>query len=35
MLVDGQKFAEPLGYAPLPSPIVEMEKKAIEKIKLQ
>jgi hypothetical protein len=32
-LTDGQKFASDLGYAPLPQPIVEMEKKALLKIK--
>jgi len=35
MLADGQKFAEQLGYAPLPPQVVEKEKTAIEKIKIQ
>ena len=34
-LSDGQKFARELGYAPLPPPIVAMELKALEKIKVQ
>jgi len=34
-LGDGQKFAKDLGYAPLPAPIVAMELKALEKIKIQ
>jgi phosphate transport system substrate-binding protein len=34
-LGDGQKFARELGYAPLPQPIVAMELKALQKIKLQ
>ena len=33
-LTDGQKFAEELGYAPLPKAVVDMEMKALEKIKL-
>src|SRR5882672_4770581 len=33
MLSDGQKFAEDLGYVPLPANVVEMEKAAIAKIK--
>jgi len=32
-LTDGQKFAPDLGYAPLPAEVVEMEMKAIKKIK--
>lgn len=35
MLADGQKFAEQLGYAPLPPQVVELEKSAIEKIQIQ
>jgi phosphate transport system substrate-binding protein len=35
MLADGQKYTQDLGYAPLPPQVVEMEKSAIEKIKLQ
>ena len=35
MLVDGQKFASGLGYAPLPQQVVTMEKEALKKIKLQ
>jgi len=34
-LSDGQKFAKDLGYAPLPEPIVAMEMKALQKIKVQ
>jgi phosphate transport system substrate-binding protein len=34
-LSDGQKFARELGYAPLPEPIVAMELKALQKIKVQ
>ena len=34
-LSDGQKFARDLGYAPLPEPIVAMEMKALQKIKVQ
>jgi phosphate transport system substrate-binding protein len=33
-LSDGQKFAAELGYAPLPKNVVEMELKALQKIKL-
>ena len=32
MLVDGQTFAEPLGYAPLPKEVVKQEQAAINKI---
>ncbi|HET9131035.1 MAG TPA: substrate-binding domain-containing protein, partial [Terriglobia bacterium] len=35
MLVDGQKFAAGLGYAPLPAQVVTLEKEALKKIKLQ
>jgi phosphate transport system substrate-binding protein len=34
-LTDGQKFVPELGYAPLPANVVEMELKALERIKLQ
>src|SRR4029453_5483694 len=34
-LSHGQKFARDLGYAPLPEPIVAMELKALQKIKVQ
>jgi len=34
MLTDGQKFAEDLGYVPLPASVVEMEKAAITKVKV-
>ena len=34
MLEDGQKFAQPLGYAPLPAEMIRMEEEAIEQIKL-
>jgi phosphate transport system substrate-binding protein len=33
-LTDGQKFAPELGYAPLPKNVVDMELKALQKIKL-
>jgi phosphate transport system substrate-binding protein len=33
-LTDGQKFAPDLGYAPLPTEVVEMEMKALPKIKV-
>ncbi len=33
-LSEGQKFASNLGYAPLPPEVIEMEKKALQKIKL-
>jgi phosphate transport system substrate-binding protein len=33
-LSDGQKFAPELGYAPLPQAVVEMELKALEKVKV-
>jgi phosphate transport system substrate-binding protein len=33
-LTDGQKFAKDLGYAPLPKQVVDMELKALQKIKL-
>ena len=34
MLQDGQKFTEPLGYAPLPAEVVRMEEEAIAQIQL-
>ncbi len=34
-LTDGQKFARELGYAPLPQSLVDMEMKALQKIKVQ
>ena len=33
-LSDGQKDASPLGYAPLPKEVVDLEAKALEKIQL-
>ena len=33
-LTDGQKFAKELGYAPLPKTLVDMELKALAKVKL-
>jgi phosphate transport system substrate-binding protein len=33
-LTEGQKFASQLGYAPLPTAVIELEKKALLKIKL-
>ena len=34
-LADGQKFARDLGYAPLPQGLIDMEMKALHKIKVQ
>lgn len=34
-LTDGQQFAAELGYSPLPANVVEMELKALERIKVQ
>jgi phosphate transport system substrate-binding protein len=34
-LGDGQKFCEPLGYAPLPGEVVKMELEALKKIRVQ
>jgi phosphate transport system substrate-binding protein len=34
-LTDGQKFASELGYSPLPAKVVEMELKALGRVKLQ
>jgi phosphate transport system substrate-binding protein len=34
-LTDGQKFAAELGYSPLPKAVVDLEMKALTKIKLQ
>jgi hypothetical protein len=33
-LTDGQKFAAALGYSRLPQPVVEMELKALEQLKV-
>jgi phosphate transport system substrate-binding protein len=33
-LTDGQKDAAPLGYAPLPKPVVDLEMQALQKIQL-
>jgi len=33
-LTEGQKFAGPLGYAPLPDPVVKLEMQALKKIKV-
>jgi phosphate transport system substrate-binding protein len=33
-LTDGQKFAGPLGYAPLPEPVVKLELAALQKVKV-
>ena len=33
-LTDGQKFAKDLGYAPLPKAVIDMELKALQKVKL-
>jgi hypothetical protein len=32
---DGQKFAAPLDYAPLPKPVVEMVSARIKSLKVQ
>jgi hypothetical protein len=34
-LTDGQKFANELGYAPLPDAVVKLEQDALKKIKVQ
>jgi phosphate transport system substrate-binding protein len=34
MLTEGQKYTQDLGYAPLPANVIEMEKAAINKIKV-
>jgi phosphate transport system substrate-binding protein len=34
-LTDGQKFARELGYAPLPQSLIDMEMKALQRIKVQ
>lgn len=34
MLADGQSYARPLGYAPLPENVVAMERKAIPKVQV-
>ena len=34
-LTDGQRFAAELGYSPLPPNVVDMELKALERIKVQ
>ena len=34
-LTDGQKYCADLGYAPLPKNVVDLEMKALEKIKTQ
>lgn len=34
-LTDGQKFAKELGYAPLPQALVDLELKALQRIKVQ
>jgi len=33
-LTDGQKFAGPLGYAPLPESVVKLEMAALQKVKV-
>jgi phosphate transport system substrate-binding protein len=33
-LTDGQKMAAPLGYAPLPDPVIKIEMQALKKIKV-
>jgi phosphate transport system substrate-binding protein len=33
-LSDGQKFADQLGYAPLPEPVVKLELAALQKIRV-
>jgi phosphate transport system substrate-binding protein len=34
-LTDGQKLAPELGYARLPQPVIDMELKALEQLKVQ
>ena len=34
MLADGQKLAPPLNYAPLPQPVVTLERRALDKIQV-
>ena len=34
-LTDGQKFAPAMGYASLPKAVVDLELKALEKIKIK
>jgi phosphate transport system substrate-binding protein len=34
MLTEGQKYTQDLGYAPLPPQVIEMEKNAVDKIKV-
>jgi phosphate transport system substrate-binding protein len=34
-LTDGQKYASALGYAPVPRNVVDLELKALTKIKIQ
>jgi hypothetical protein len=34
MLVDGQTYTKPLGYAPLPEAVVAKERQAIGKIRV-
>jgi phosphate transport system substrate-binding protein len=34
-LTEGQKYARDLGYAPLPQPLIDMEMKALTRIKVQ
>ena len=34
-LTDGQKFASALGYAPVPKNVVDLELKALQKVKIQ
>jgi hypothetical protein len=33
-LSDGQKFADQLGYAPLPEPVVKLELVALQKVRV-
>jgi phosphate transport system substrate-binding protein len=34
-LTDGQKFASQMGYAPLPKTVIDLEMKALQKIKVK
>jgi phosphate transport system substrate-binding protein len=34
-LTDGQKFAAPMGYAPLPKNVVDLEMKALATVKVK
>ena len=31
-ITDGQKFSEPLGYVPLPAPVIELNKQTLNSL---